>query len=262
MAAETAKMPLQMTLRGASREAFMWEEEATVLLANERSMTELSGVGTTLDRIIRQWGLKIAGGITEVQLEPQGVEIDSVNDKLEAEGVKVTVLRLTQVNLDPRGNIDMEHHSLHRLDLVVGCFHSALRKKDDQTERYLAALGDPDMQILGHPRGRTYNYRLGLSADWEQILGLAAKLDKAVEVDAYPDRQDLSCDLLAMAKKSGCRISLGTDAHDPLQLRFMDSSLASALRAGITPERILNFMTVQELKDWARAVRSHAQLHN
>jgi histidinol phosphatase-like PHP family hydrolase len=149
----------------------------------------------------------------------------------------------------------MEPDFLRRLDLVLGCFHSALRKKDDQTERYLAALRNPDIQILGHSRGRIYNYRLGLNADWQQVFDLAAELDKAVEIDGYPDRQDLSCDLLAIAKKSGCRISLGTDAHDPLQLRFMDYSLASALNAGIHLERILNFMTAQELKDWARAVQ-------
>lgn len=201
-------------------------------------------------------GLKIAGGITEAQLERQAVEIDEVTDKLQTEGVKVTVLRSTELNLDPRGDGDMERDSLQGLDLVLGCFHSALRKKDDQTERYLAALRNPDIHILGHPRGRIYNYRLGLSADWEQVFDLAAELDKAVEVDGYPDRQDLSCDLLAVAKKSGCRISLGTDAHDPSQLRFMDYSLAAAMKAGIDPKRILNFMTTQELKNWASAVRA------
>lgn len=330
LAAETAKMPLQKALRRASRKAFMWEEEAAVLLGNEGSLTRLAGVGTTLDRIIRQWiqglpevglppkirrgflslpearailskhsplpvkgdlqmhtqwsdgsgsvedmaraadergyeyiaitdhskGLKIAGGITEAELEQQGAEIGDVNEKLQVEGMRVTVLRSTELNLDARGNGDMERDSLQGLDLVLGCFHSALRKKEDQTERYLAALRNPDIHILGHPRGRIYNYRLGLSADWEQVFDLAAELDKAVEIDGYPDRQDLSCNLLAVAKKSGCRISLGTDAHDPLQLRFMDYSLASALKAGIDPERILNFMTTQELMDWASAVRA------
>jgi hypothetical protein len=57
------------------------------------------------------------------------------------------------------------------------------------------------------------------------------ELDKAVEVDAYPDRQDLSPDLLAVARKAGCRISFGTDAHGPGQLRFMAFAAASALRA-------------------------------
>src|SRR5690348_2908230 len=122
----------------------------------------------------------------------------------------------------------MDRRSLQPLDLVLGCFHSALRKKEDQTERYAAALRNPDVQILGHPRGRIYNFRLGLNADWERVFGTAAELNKAVEIDGYPDRQDLSMGLLRIAKKAGCRISLGTDSHDPMQLRFMDYSLASA----------------------------------
>jgi DNA polymerase (family X) len=84
---------------------------------------------------------------------------------------------------------------------------------------------------------------------------LAAELDKAVEIDAYPDRQDLSVDLVKIAKKSGCRISLGTDSHDPLQLRFMIYALASAIKGGIKGELILNLMSAQELKDWAATVR-------
>jgi len=81
---------------------------------------------------------------------------------------------------------------LRSLDLVLGSFHSALRRKDDQTERYLASLRNPHIQILGHPRGRIYNYRSGLRADWETVFREAARLDKAVEIDAYPDRQDLN----------------------------------------------------------------------
>ncbi len=149
----------------------------------------------------------------------------------------------------------MDHSSLKPLDLVLGCFHSALRKKEDQTERYVSALRNPDVQILGHPRGRVYNYRLGLNADWKRLFGVAAELDKAVEIDGYPDRQDLSLDLLKLAKKSGCRISLGTDSHHTLQLRFMSYSLAAAIRAGIPRDRILNFMSPEELKAWAARVR-------
>ena len=152
----------------------------------------------------------------------------------------------------------MDRESLKSLDLVLGCFHSALRKKEDQTDRYLAALRNPDIQILGHPRGRIYNFRLGLSADWSRVFDTAAELDKALEIDAYPDRQDLSLDLLKLAKKSGCRISLGTDSHDPLQLRFMEYALAAALLAGIKRERILNFMHRDELLSWAANVRERS----
>jgi len=85
---------------------------------------------------------------------------------------------------------------------------------------------------------------------------VAAELDKAIEIDGYPDRQDLSADLLNLAKKAGCRISLGTDSHDPLQLRFMDYSLAAAVQAGIPKHRILNFLSSREMEEWVTNVRN------
>jgi histidinol phosphatase-like PHP family hydrolase len=200
-------------------------------------------------------GLKIAGGIDEHQLQQQANEIEMVHEKLRAEGLNFQVLRSIELNLDPRGNGDMDREALARLDLVLGCFHSALRKKEDQTERYLAALRNPDIHILGHPRGRIYNFRLGLQADWERVFDLAAELDKAVEIDGYPDRQDLNVELLKLARRCGCRISLGTDAHDPQQLRFMEYSLAAALLAGIPQDRILNFMSADQLRRWAAVTR-------
>jgi len=204
-------------------------------------------------------GLKIAGGIDETQLEQQEEEIAQVNAALASDAKPFRVLRSIELNLNPSGAGDMEPTALAQLDLVLGCFHSALRKKEDQTDRYLAALRNPTLQILGHPRGRIYNFRLGLTADWRRIFDLAAELDKAVEIDCYPDRQDLSGDLVKLAAKAGCRISIGTDSHGPSQLRFMDFGLASALSAGVKRDRILNFMTVEELLNWVAAVRERSR---
>jgi len=64
----------------------------------------------------------------------------------------------------------MSPESLSALDLVLGSFHSPQRRTEDQTDRYLVALHNPNIQILGHPRGRIYNYRLGLKADWPRVL--------------------------------------------------------------------------------------------
>jgi histidinol phosphatase-like PHP family hydrolase len=200
-------------------------------------------------------GLAIAGGINEEQLREQAAEIATVNRSLESAGRKLRVLRSIELNLNPAGEGDMDSKALRELDIVIGCFHSALRRKEDQTDRYLAALRNPTIQILGHPQGRIYNYRVGLSADWPRVFALAAKLDKAVEIDAYPDRQDLSPDLLTLAKQAGCRISFGTDSHGPSQLRFMAFAAVSALRAGIPRQRILNFMSRAQLLKWVENVR-------
>jgi DNA polymerase (family 10) len=160
------------------------------------------------------------------------------------------------MNLNPRGDGDMEAAALRQLDFVLGSFHSSLRKTEDQTERYLAAIRNPHIHILGHPRGRIYNYRLGLTADWPRVFAEAARLGKAIEIDSYPDRQDLNLSLLELAREEGVVVSLGTDAHHPWQLEFIELGLAAALKARIPKERIINFLPLDELRGWAKRDRS------
>jgi len=205
-------------------------------------------------------GLKIAGGIDEAQLTKQGEEIARTNAAMSSSGDSLTVLRSIEMNLNPRGEGDMDKRCLAKLDIVLGSFHSALRVKDDQTLRYLSAVRNPSIQILGHPRGRIYNYRLGLKADWARVFAEAARLDKALEIDSYPDRQDLNLSLLKIARAEGVRISLGTDAHHPWQLEFITLGLAAALKAKIPADRIVNFMSLGELKAWVKTVRQRAKV--
>ena len=197
-------------------------------------------------------GLKIAGGINEGHLERQRIEIDAINADLRG---RFRVLHGIELNLNPEGEGDMNPTVLAKLDFVVGSFHSALRRVDDQTERYLAALENPDVQILGHPRGRIYNHREGLQADWARVFARATELGKAVEIDAYPDRQDLNVSLLKIAKREGVRIAIDTDAHAPEQLVFVELGLAAAIKAGIPKERVVNFMKVPELLKWVGSIR-------
>jgi histidinol phosphatase-like PHP family hydrolase len=199
--------------------------------------------------------LKIAGGMDEQELAQQGKEIEKLNEEFAAKSFRI--LRSIEMNLDPQGNGDMEPEALAKLDLVLGAFHSSLRRKEEQTERYLAALRNPNLHILGHPRGRIYNYRLGLKADWERVFDEAARLGKAVEIDCYPDRQDLSLDLIKKARDAGVMISLGTDSHHPWQLEFIDLGLAAAAQAKVPKDKILNFMSVERLLEWANDVRDN-----
>jgi histidinol phosphatase-like PHP family hydrolase len=207
-------------------------------------------------------GLKIAGGIDERALKKQGKEIVKLNLLNRKSGQDLVVLRSVEMNLSRRGEGDMSPESLSALDLVLGSFHSSLRITEDQTDRYLVALHNPNIQVLGHPRGRIYNYRLGLKADWPRVFAEAASLDKALEIDCYPDRQDLNVDLLKVAREYGTRISLGTDAHHPWQLEFIELGLAAALRAKLSAQQIVNFMPIPALRNWIQHIRdSGSQTH-
>jgi histidinol phosphatase-like PHP family hydrolase len=323
---------LSRAFRRAARSAFLWPEDVVDSAQQNRSLTELRGIGPFIERQIRRWidksprlikkipdirrdfisladarqllaakptwskklrgdlqmhtrwsdgsgtisemaeaarqrsyeyiaitdhskSLKIAGGIDERELSKQSAEVVKFNSLTTKLSGRVFVLRSVEMNLNPRGQGDMSSKSLLSLDLVLGAFHSSLRRLEDQTERYLSALHNPDIQILAHPRGRIYNYRTGLKADWPRVFAEAARLDKALEIDCYPDRQDLNVALLKVAREHGTRISLGTDAHHPWQLGFIELGLAAALRAKLAADRIINFMPLLDLKSWVQQIR-------
>jgi histidinol phosphatase-like PHP family hydrolase len=200
-------------------------------------------------------GLKIAGGMDEAELAVQGEEIGRLNAELDATADRFTVLRSIEMDLSPEGVEDMEPASLAPLDLVMGAFHSKLRLTEDQTDRYLAALRNPHITTLAHPRGRIFNRRVGLWADWPRVFEEAAAQGKALEIDANPNRQDLDAELLEGARDAGCWISIGTDAHSVFELRFIEFGLALAIRAGIPRERILNYRPLEDVLRWSGQLR-------
>ena len=201
-------------------------------------------------------GLTVANGMDENRLAEQARDVAAVNEELASAGRHFRVLHAIEMNLSPSGEGDMDPAALGSLDLVLGAFHSKLRVTDDQTERYLAALSNPDIQVLAHPRGRKYNLRLGLRADWPLVMNTAAASGKALEIDSLLDRQDLDVELLELARESGAFVSIGTDAHSVSQLGSIELGVAAALRAGIPRSRILNYMTAEELAAWVGDVRS------
>ena len=201
-------------------------------------------------------GLKIAGGMSEEVLAKQLAEIEAVNAEMERNDAVFRVLKAVEMNISPDGSGDMEPEALDELDLVLGSFHSKLRIKEDQTERYLANLRNPHVHVLGHPRCRMYNFRLGLSADWGRVFEEAKELDKAVEINSHSHRQDLNVELLYLVAEAGCRVSIGTDAHSPAEMHQIEIGCAAAVKAGIDEERIINFMPYEDLLEWTASLKT------
>ena len=196
--------------------------------------------------------LRITNGMDEARLAAQGERIAAVNDR----GMVPRVLRSIEMDLTQEGAGDMDPAALSRLDLVLGAFHSKLRLRDDQTERYFRALANPDIQVLAHPRGRVYNFRAGLVCDWERVARRAIETGTALEVDAYPDRQDLDVERLRTVAAEGAWISIGTDAHTPGELVFLEVGIAAAILAGVRRERVLNLLDNEELAERVGLIRA------
>jgi len=200
--------------------------------------------------------LRIANGMDPERLGRQGVEIERLNADLAERGEAFRVLRSIEMDVFPDGSSDMDGEVVAPLDLVLGAFHSKLRMEEDQTERYVAALRNPDLQVLAHPRARMYGRRAGLNADWPRVFDEAARSGKALELDATPNRQDLDVELASLAMRSGVRwFSIGSGAHSVPELGFLPFGLATAVLAGIPRDRILNYRSPDFIRAWAQDLR-------
>lgn len=194
------------------------------------------------------YGLPIAGGVPMDKLKQQHREIDALNQKYQG---RFRLLKGIEANILADGRVDMTPKELRTLEIVVASPHSKLRSTDDQTPRMLRAVETPGVHILGHPRGRKFGSRPGVTADWDRIFAAAAESGVAVEIDGDPSRQDIDYALARQAIRSGCVFAVDSDAHAVSQFDFTDIALAHARLAGITRARIINCWPLEKLLAWA-----------
>ncbi|HTM04640.1 MAG TPA: PHP domain-containing protein, partial [Vicinamibacterales bacterium] len=161
------------------------------------------------------YGLPIAGGMSMAQAAEQHAAIDALNRQFKG---RFRLFKGIEANIRADGTIDMELDELRQFEFVVASPHSLLRKSIDQTARMVGAVSQPGVAILGHPMGRRYNNRPGVSADWDQVFEVAARRQVAIEIDGSWDRQDIHYALAARALAKGCLFALDSDAHSHPEL--------------------------------------------
>jgi histidinol phosphatase-like PHP family hydrolase len=193
------------------------------------------------------YGLSIAGGMSMAQAAEQHAAIDVLNREYKG---RFRLFKGIEANIRADGTIDMERDELRQFEFVVASPHSLLRKSVDQTARMAGAVSQPGVAILGHPMGRRYNVRPGVSADWDQVFEIAAGRDVAIELDGSFDRQDIHYELAARALEKGCIFALDSDAHANPELAFSTIAIAHARLAGIPPDRIINYWPEKKLVAW------------
>jgi histidinol phosphatase-like PHP family hydrolase len=196
------------------------------------------------------YGLKIAHGISMADVAAQRKEIDRLNKKYRR---RFRLLQGIEANILADGSVDMKPGELRRLDIVVVAPHSALRSTGDQTGRMLRAVKTPGVHILGHPRGRKFGSRPGVTANWDAVFEAARRANVAVEIDGDPSRQDIDFVLARRAVKAGCLFALDSDAHSTAELAYAETALAHARLAGVPEDRVINTWPLERLVAWAKA---------
>ena len=188
-------------------------------------------------------------GLTPERARAQWVEVEGVRERV----TDIEILKSAEVDILKDGTLDLPDEILEGLDVVVVSVHSFMdQDKTTMTERVLRAIRHPEVDILAHPTGRLLNRREPFELDVEAVLTAAAELGVAVELNANPNRLDLSDVHVLRAKELGVKVVISTDAHAPRGLDNIRFGVDQARRGWLEQKDVLNAMPVADFRAWLR----------
>ena len=181
-------------------------------------------------------------GLSPDDLRRQIEEIHRINESLE----DFRLLCGVEANIGKDGSLDVPRDLLPQLDLVIASVHTHFRlSRKEMTERLVRAVEDEAVDVLGHPTGRLIGERPAYEADWDEVFRRAAKAGTLLEVNANPQRLDLPADLIRRALEYGVRFIVGTDAHAPEHLDFLEYGVLTLRRGWAQSKDVLNTLPLE-----------------
>ena len=194
--------------------------------------------------------LGVTNGLSMERHQQQAAEIKKIQKQL---GDKILVLHATEVEIKADGKLDYPDEFLASLDLVLASLHTSLRQpREKVTQRLLNAIRNPHVDIIGHPTGRLIPDREGADLDMDAVLAVAAESGVALEINAHPSRLDLDDVYARRAKDIGIPISINTDSHSEADFDMLPYGVATARRAWIEPEDVINCWPKDKLLKWLK----------
>ncbi|PSP57733.1 DNA polymerase/3'-5' exonuclease PolX [Halobacteriales archaeon QH_7_66_36] len=182
-----------------------------------------------------------------------GVDDDALLELAErvrtaAADTDLTVFTGVEANIGAGGEVSVADDVLAELDCVVASPHVSL--DGDGTDRLLAAVEHPEVNVLGHPTGRLLNRREGLDVDMEAVAAAAAANDTALEINANPHRLDLRGGYVKQAIEAGATVVIDTDAHAASNLSFARFGVHTARRGWAEADDVLNTRDADAVADF------------
>jgi DNA polymerase (family X) len=187
----------------------------------------------------------IANGNTPEELLKEITEIESVASDYD----DILVLKGAEVDILSDGSLDLPFEILDKLDWIVVSIHAGFHQPKEQiTERVIRAMETGYPNVLAHPTGRILGEREGYEIDLEQVIAAAKKNNVRLELNASPYRLDLNSYWLRVARQAGVGFVISTDSHQTRGFESMRYGIATARRAGLTKNDVLNTLSLSKLK--------------
>jgi len=189
--------------------------------------------------------LAFANGLDDERALKHIRRIRAASDAIEG----IRIFAGVEVDILADGSLDLSDSVLEQMDLVIASVHSHFNQPaEEMTARLLAAIKNPNVSLIGHPTGRILLRRDAYPFDMDEVLRAAARHKVAMELNAYPDRLDLSDRHLRQARQLGVKIVINTDSHHTTHLEKIRFGVLQARRAWLTPADVLNTLPADEFR--------------
>ncbi len=200
--------------------------------------------------------LYVADGIGLQSLTRQRDEIDELNARYEAEDANFTILLGYEADILTDGTIDADEEIVDIADYIIGAIHQGMSADPDRTtDRVVRAFESGRVDMFAHPTGRILLGRDAYGIHVGEVVDAAVECDVALEINAAPDRLDLSDVHARLAVDRGAKLCINTDAHAVEHLDFMRFGVLTARRGWVSAASVINTWSLAELREWLASRR-------
>jgi DNA polymerase (family 10) len=188
--------------------------------------------------------LNVASGLSPERLKKQQAEIDQLNTRLKG----ITLLKGTECDILPDGQLDYSDDVLKNFDYVVASVHTNFNQTvEEMTARILRAVSHPLVTMLGHATGRLLLRRDGYKVDLEAVFKAAAKHGTWIEINSHPMRLDIDWLACKRAKALGVKLVINPDAHATKEIAYIRYGVDVARRGWLEKADVLNTLPLSQV---------------
>ena len=172
-------------------------------------------------------------------------------ENLKSSNKYVRIFKFLEIDILPNGSLAIDNQSLNLLDGAIVSIHSVFSmSKEEMTKRVISGLSHEKAKILAHPTGRLLLERQGFELDWDTIFEFCKANNKALEINSWPKRLDLSDSVIKLAVDYGVKMVIDSDSHAVSQMDMQKYGIFMARRGWAQKNDILNTLSYNELLKW------------